>query len=153
MGLEGLSSARSYALAADTIPQESTRLSPAEERQRGLVSATININSKVQQELSELRDPFAWMCICPPKWNIDTGGLDYGDDDSDDEYQDKNICDNGKTCICTKPAEVYFDHPWVITYAGYLKWTATLNMVPLRCPDVFGINISCDRKFVPPASG
>ncbi|KAI3394501.1 hypothetical protein diail_2635 [Diaporthe ilicicola] len=133
-------------------------LSAAECRKRRLVSASVNINLEARKAFAELEMPFQWVCICPPPWAVDRGEVEDTHEDSDKENEhpesrslprsteDNTICDSGKTCICTKPANANPKHPWIITRAGYLKWTASLNMVPLRCPEVFGMDISSDHE-------
>lgn len=99
--------------------------------------------------------------------DVDDDDDDGDDEDESDEEEDdgseedednsnasrsgrqksKTKCDNGKTCLCYKPAHDHPEHDWVITYAGFRKWIAQFSMGPVRCPDVFDMYTYNDRKW------
>jgi hypothetical protein len=57
----------------------------------------------------------------------------------------KPKCDNGKTCLCWKPADEHPDHPWKISYAGYRKYQDTLDHDDLRNPALF--HLALPKKY------
>lgn len=92
------------------------------------------------------------MSLSAPSWAGDRGNNDDDDDDNGKVRICKGIlpgliCD-GTSCLCEKPARYSPSYPWRISRVGYMEWLVCLNMVPLRCPEVFQLDASCQGKFV-----
>lgn len=108
------------------------------------------------------RPEFVWFFLCAP-WAADRGEDDDDDDDNNDDDDDDDnvnghihnglgllpgtICDK-KSGLPTRPAVDSPSFPWRISRGGYMEWLVCLNMVPLRCPEVFELDFSSQRKFV-----
>ncbi|PLB44596.1 hypothetical protein P170DRAFT_367737 [Aspergillus steynii IBT 23096] len=58
-------------------------------------------------------------------------------DDKDEGPASKARCDDGKTCLCRKPAEEHPEHAWAFTLAGRTKSFDLRLCADLRCPDMF----------------
>jgi hypothetical protein len=56
----------------------------------------------------------------------------------------QDTCDDGKTCLCGKPAAEHPDHPWVFTFAGQQKFLTSILQLNLRNPDCFGMYVYND---------
>ncbi|GAB1211693.1 hypothetical protein ATERTT37_000817 [Aspergillus terreus] len=113
------------------------------------VSASANV-AAVYKELVE-KDPahaYSYICLCRSIID-DHQDDDEEDDEEDDEDEDSNEqdrpadagkkvrCDNGKTCLCRKPADEHPGHRWVISKAGWQKYVGARIMCNLREPELF----------------
>jgi hypothetical protein len=97
----------------------------------------------------------AWelVCQCRPIAGSDDEDEDEDEDDEDDNEEDgegepkktdRPLCDNGKTCLCTKPSKDHPDHPYTLSLGGIQKFRTTAIMCSLRDPDLFEMYIYND---------
>lgn len=102
------------------------------------------------------KDPDTWysfVTICPPIQDDEDEDDEEEDEDSEEEEREeqdeaRDQTEKGgragpkcgrKGCQCFMPAEEHPDHPWVVSQAGYRKYTTQLIHLELRDPDNFGM--------------
>ncbi|KAK1753692.1 hypothetical protein QBC47DRAFT_326192 [Echria macrotheca] len=105
-------------------------------------SANADMNYKIT--MSNPVEAYSFTLLCqPPFPNSDEDDEDDEEDEEDEEEEDeapkKQRCDGGKTCICSKPASEYPDHPWKLSVAGKTKYFIQHTQCDLRDPDNFGM--------------
>lgn len=126
------------------------------------VSGSRNIDTSFKLAVQDAQKANTYKCICRPPFlrneddedeDEDEDGYDdtdeegeEGDDDDDNNDNDekknkskKTRCDGGRSCLCHKPASEHPTHDWILTYGGYRKFVAQLQMSDLRNPDNFGM--------------
>lgn len=93
------------------------------------VSASANAEADYRAVLDDAATAYESICICPP------AVAQTGKNNEVDVTEPG--CDGGVTCVCQKPASAPFDHPWIVSRAGYRKFLAQhLHSCP-RNPEVF----------------
>lgn len=91
---------------------------------------------------------FSFICFCPPGDDDDEEGTPLLSEDESEDNEDagkpKTPCDNGKTCLCHKPAADHPEHPWTATEAGLRKLSNLHVHASIRLPDLFDLYIYND---------
>lgn len=100
------------------------------------VSVSGNLDTEFRNDMRDPARAREFLCFCKPS----ILGEDYEDDEDEDEDEDEDRnqrCDNGRTCLCGKPAAAHPDHPWCMTRAGRELVLLCYIHSQIRCPDNF----------------
>ncbi|KLU91538.1 hypothetical protein MAPG_10056 [Magnaporthiopsis poae ATCC 64411] len=114
-------------------------------------SSSSNLEGEYLVKTQDKAKAYGYVCLChsPFKKPRDEDEEDEDGDEAegqDDQGDDGKDCDGGKTCLCLKPAADHPDHPWVIMYAGQLRFRNYWVQTDLRCPDNFGMYTFNDHE-------
>lgn len=114
-------------------------------------SSSSNLEGEYLVKTQDKAKAYGYVCLCHSPFTKPRDEDDGDEDEDEDEQQnqqedDGKDCDGGKTCICLKPAAEHPDHPWVIMYAGQLKFRNYWVQTDLRCPDNFGMYTFNDHE-------
>lgn len=93
------------------------------------VSASANAETDYRTVLDDAATAYDSVCICP------LIVAEAEDDHELDVMESK--CDGGITCVCQKLASEPYDHPWIVSRAGYRKFFTQHLHSYLRNPDNF----------------
>ncbi|KAK5662239.1 hypothetical protein OQA88_8144 [Cercophora sp. LCS_1] len=80
-------------------------------------------------------EAYRFILMCEPPFDDDED--DEEDEEEEEDEDKKSACDNGKTCLCRKPAPEHPEHPWKITDAGQQRLLTQHTYCNLRDPDTF----------------
>lgn len=83
----------------------------------------------------------SYVTICSPLRDEDDED-DDDDDEEDDEDEDEDEEGGGcgtKNCVCLKPVAENPEHPWVVSQAGFRKYSTQQIHLQLRDPDSFSM--------------
>ncbi|KAK4246106.1 hypothetical protein C7999DRAFT_42421 [Corynascus novoguineensis] len=92
-------------------------------------SANVDVDYKIQTRNPLTAYRFLCLCRAPFRDEVDRKSL----------HRKAVKCDDGKTCLCNKPASEHPNHVWKVSFAGKLKYLTLSAHFALRCPDVFGM--------------
>lgn len=95
------------------------------------VSGSANIDTAYRQLRNDPARAYAYICWCKPPFPES--------DDAEEEDENENSCDGGKTCLCGKKADEHPGYKWITTYACRRKFLAQVSMAHLRDPANFGM--------------
>lgn len=105
------------------------------------MSVSRNIDDDFKLAVQDPERANVYTCVCRPPYIVgDDRFVDSEDEDDEDESdEEEEECDGGETCVCQKPASEHPEHNWILTYAGFRKWMASIDMAGLRNPDNFNL--------------
>ncbi|KAL2195168.1 hypothetical protein P885DRAFT_41421 [Corynascus similis CBS 632.67] len=92
-------------------------------------SANVDVDYKIQTRNPLTAYRFVCLCRAPFRDEVDRKSL----------HRKPVKCDDGKTCLCNKPAPEHPNHVWKVSFAGKLKYLTLSTHFTLRCPDMFGM--------------
>ncbi|KAI1780282.1 hypothetical protein F4818DRAFT_1423 [Hypoxylon cercidicola] len=132
--------ASSTSASASKRTKTSTDEPPRSERWSA-VSGSANADADYKTTWKNPDKWYSFVTICSPLKDEDEDE-DEDDEDEDDEDDDENEDDEGdgcgrKHCVCLKPLAENPEHPWVISQAGYRKYSTQRIHLELRNPDNF----------------
>ncbi|KAI0143008.1 hypothetical protein GGR57DRAFT_484677 [Xylariaceae sp. FL1272] len=64
--------------------------------------------------------------------------IDDDDDEADKEGRVGSKCKK-ENCVCFLPANQNPEHPWIMSFGGFLKFRTQVTMIQLRDPDLFSM--------------
>jgi hypothetical protein len=120
------------------------------------VSASANAEGDYRMVWKDEKKAYSYITLCKPYYatNSDSdsedensGDGDEGEDSTDDgeEGDDDGVerlgprCEKRKRCVCFLPAATNPEHPWVVSWAGFCKFTNQFIHASLRDPDNFNM--------------
>ncbi|KAI1654161.1 hypothetical protein F4813DRAFT_215619 [Daldinia decipiens] len=137
------------AASAGTSRKKAKTLSdePPKSKRWSAVSGSANADADYKTIWEKPDKWYSFVTICPPIPDDDDDEDEDEDedkeqeeevdeDDPEDESRDGPRCTR-KGCICSKPAGENPDHPWVVSRAGYRKYSTQNIHFSLRNPDYF----------------
>ncbi|KAI1349420.1 hypothetical protein F5Y01DRAFT_187286 [Xylaria sp. FL0043] len=162
-GSSGRANKKTKAAPAPAEPE----YKPPRSKRWSAVSASANAEADYRMVWKDEEKAYSYITLCQPFYVDDDGSEDEEEDDDDDsagDVSDKDDEDKGeeegeedeeegdagegkrlgppcgkKHCKCFKPYAANPDHPWVISWAGYEKFTNQFLHMFVRDPDRFGM--------------
>jgi hypothetical protein len=142
---------------ASTSTDNAPEVIPVPRSKRWSKGVSGSANADTEYRTMMTRNPgSAWefVCQCRPIADADDDDDEY-EEDEDEEGEgegegepkktgDHPPCDNGKTCLCTKPSADHPEHPYTLTLGGIQKFHTTSILCSLRDPDLFDMHIYND---------
>ncbi|KAI0845210.1 hypothetical protein F5Y00DRAFT_246680 [Daldinia vernicosa] len=120
---------------------------PPKSKRWSAVSGSANADASYKKIWEKPDKWYSYVTMCPPVPDDDDD--EDGDEDEEEEEEDKDDEDHTddesrdgprcgrKGCICSRPAGENPDHPWVVSRAGYRKYSTQHIHFSLRNPDFF----------------
>ncbi|XXG97885.1 hypothetical protein Hte_004199 [Hypoxylon texense] len=118
-------------------PPRSDRWSP--------VSGSANAEADYRTTWKNPDKWYSFVTICPLLRDEDDDEDDDEEDDEDDDEEDEEDEDEEaetcgqKGCVCLKPLGENPEHPWVVSQAGFRKYSTQRIHLELRNPDNFSM--------------